>query len=72
MIEELYEKLGKEILGYCCALDGGDPELAGDLVQETSSCSKGWTTGSGAPGFTKPPGTYFLTRCGAPQRSKRK
>lgn len=35
MIEELYEKLGKEILGYCCALDGGDPELAGDLVQET-------------------------------------
>lgn len=35
MIEELYEKLGKEIFGCCCALDGGDPELAGDLVQET-------------------------------------
>ena len=35
MIEELYEKLGKETFGYCCALDGGDPELAGDLVQET-------------------------------------
>ena len=35
MIEELYEKLGKEIFGYCCALYGGDPELAGDLVQET-------------------------------------
>ena len=35
MIEELYEQLGKELLGYCCALDGGDPELAGDLMQET-------------------------------------
>ncbi len=35
MIEELYEKLGKEIFGYCCGLNGGDPELAGDIMQET-------------------------------------
>ncbi len=35
MIEELYEKLGKEIFGYCCSINGGDHELAGDLMQET-------------------------------------
>jgi len=35
LIEELYEKLGKEIFGYCCGLSGGDPELAGDIMQDT-------------------------------------
>ncbi len=35
MIEELYEKLGNEIFGYCCSINGGDPELAGDIMQDT-------------------------------------
>lgn len=35
MIEELYEKLAKEIFGYCCSINGGNTDLAGDLMQET-------------------------------------
>ena len=35
LIGELYERFGRELFAFGCRLGGRDPELAGDLVQET-------------------------------------